>query len=381
MRRLTLAVAAIIALLGAAVPPSAQQLVTLEVTAFDRDGRPVRDLSAADFTVTLKGQAQAVRAAMLVGVPGAMLGAIGPSFDAVTPAPAAAVYRLSVETPADSVASLAVAVNRRNVGAAITRHAAPAPASAPRPAANASPAMSTDERLRAAVGTGRGAGGIDVAIGTSVRRGRDPNQVTLDIAIDIPASAAGPLQSMLGVVNERGSVGTARKQLEAENGGAPYHADLSVPVAPGAYTVRFAAADAGGAIGLGEAKVDAKLAALGPLLASSLFRATLDAQDHRRPLTRDKIPADAKTLVVALELYPTSASMPADVLVKLALVRASGDDATVVERVVTPEARDGALAAEAEFAVDRLPPGKYALRATVLSGAVTLGSISATVER
>jgi hypothetical protein len=241
--------------------------------------------------------------------------------------------------------------------------------------------MTLDDRLRAAITTGRGETALDVGTGTTVRRGADPSQVILDVAVDIPASANGPVQSLLGVVNARGGIGTARKEMTADSAGAPFHADLFLPLPPGAYIVRIAAADAGGTLGFTEVKVDAKLTSVGPLAASSLLRATLDASERRRSMTRDRIPADAKTLVAALELYPSSGAPPADVLVKIALVPASGGDAAAIERVVTPEARDGVLAAEAEFTLDRLAAGKYTLRATVLSGATTLGTVSAAVER
>ena len=382
--RLTFLSIAIAALVFTAMPRGAQPAVTVEVAAFDRDGRPVRDLSAADFEVMLNGQPRAVRTATLVNVAGAggMLGAVGPTFDAVTPAAPVSVYRLSVDAPAESAGSLDVTVKRVGVGATVTRNARAASAPAPRPG-NAPPAapMTTDDRLRAAINTGRGETALDVAIGTSVRRGADPSQVVLDVAVDIPASAAGPLQSLLGVVNARGGIGTARKEIAAEAAGAPFHADLFLPLAPGAYAVRVAAADAGGTLGFAEVKVDAKLTPVGSLLASSFLRATLDANERRRSMTRDRIPPDAKTLVAGLELYPASGSMPADVLVKIALVPASGGDAAAIERVVTPEPRDGAMAAEAEFAVDRLAAGKYTLRATVVSGATTLGTVSAAVER
>jgi hypothetical protein len=263
----------------------------------------------------------------------------------------------------------------------VTRNARPASTAAPRPGNAPAAAMTLDDRLRAAITTGRGETALDVGTGTTVRRGADPSQVILDVAVDIPASANGPVQSLLGVVNARGGIGTARKEMTADAAGAPFHADLFLPLPPGAYVVRIAAADAGGTLGFTEVKVDAKLTSVGPLAASSLLRATLDASERRRSMTRDRIPADAKTLVAALELYPSSGAPPADVLVKIALVPASGGDAAAIERVVTPEARDGVLAAEAEFAIDRLAAGKYTLRATVLSGATTLGTVSAAVER
>jgi hypothetical protein len=52
-----------------------------------------------------------------------------------------------------------------------------------------------------------------------------------------------------------------------------------------------------------------------------------------------------------------------------------------VERVIVPEIADGVLRAEAEFLLDSLPPGTYAIRATVLSGATVLGTTTRPLPR
>src|SRR6185436_14786458 len=131
----------------------------------------------------------------------------------------------------------------------------------------------------------------------------------------------------------------------------------------GSYRLRVAAADAGGAVGSAESAVDATLTKMGTLETSGIAIAAL--------------PGPRRGVLAAVELYPSD-TPPADVLVKMTLV--SGADATV-ERVVVPEMVDGVLRAEAEFLLDTLPPGRYTVRAAVLSGATVLGTLTRVLPR
>ena len=73
---------------------------------------------------------------------------------------------------------------------------------------------------------------------------------------------------------------------------------------------------------------------------------------------------------------------PADLLVKISFARADmTDDPAAVERVIAPESRDGTFVAEAEFPLARVAAGGYVVRAAVLSGNKTLGSLSSAVKR
>lgn len=57
-----------------------------------------------------------------------------------------------------------------------------------------------------------------------------------------------------------------------------------------------------------------------------------------------------------------------------------GKNPSPSERVIVPEADRDVLRAEAEFALDRLPPGSYPVRATVMSGATVLGTATQAVK-
>jgi hypothetical protein len=107
----------------------------------------------------------------------------------------------------------------------------------------------------------------------------------------------------------------------------------------------------------------------------------VDAGGQQRRLARETIPPDAKALVVALELYSGAGAAPADLLVKIGLIAGSGDRLPAIERIVAPEPRDGVSIAEAEFPLERLAPGAYVVRATVVSGTSVLGTTSTDIKR
>ena len=68
-----------------------------------------------------------------------------------------------------------------------------------------------------------------------------------------------------------------------------------------------------------------------------------------------------------------------DLLVTMTFGPAETGAPASIERIVTPEVREGALKAEAEFPLERFGSGTYLLRAVVHSGTTVLGSVSATV--
>jgi hypothetical protein len=118
---------------------------------------------------------------------------------------------------------------------------------------------------------------------------------------------------------------------------------------------------------------------MGAIATSGLLRSVVNAAGEQRQMG-EQVPPDAKTVLIALELYPAGTDRPVDLLVKLTMA-AEGNEAAATERIVTPEVRDGVLIAEAEYLADRLAPGAYTLRATVMSGTASLGTVSTIVRR
>jgi VWFA-related protein len=319
-----------------------------------------------------------------------IVGTPDPFFERVRMA-ATAVYRLAVEAPDDTVPgkdfALAARVKREGLIVVANRRAvaaSPAPvtaaAASPRFAEEAKKPLTVDEQLQRAIATGRAPRGLEITLARAVRRAEDPAQVVVDVSAEIPASSTGPFDTVLGIVDERGAIRTSKKQVEAPSGGGPNRLEFSVPLAPGSYKLRFAAADASGAVGVVESAVEARLTTMGAIATSELMRWTVNAEGEQRRVAGEQVPQDAKTLLVALELYPPGAAAPADLLVKIAMAP-QGSDAVPNERIVTPELRDGALVAEAEYMLDRLTAGTYTIRATVLSGATPLGTVSTIVRR
>lgn len=283
---------------------------------------------------------------------------------------AAAIYRLAVEAPADTqpgkdFALAARVLKRQGVTARANRHAVAArPASATATAARAPSAapgalVTPAEQMRRAIASGRALQGIDVSVDRSVRRGADPAQVSIDVVIAVSPAARAPVSTTFGLVDAGGAIRTSDKTLDAPDPDGGYRLAFSVPVAPGAYKLRFAAADASGAVGAIESSVDATLTAMGPFQASGI--------------SIEPLPGSPRRILAAIELYPAGAP-PSDVLVKMAIVPDGAEPA--VERVIVPEPGDGALRAEAEFALDALPPGRYSVRAVVVSGATVLGTVT-----
>ena len=367
-------------------PQAAAPVVTIEVTVLTRDGRPVPGLAAADFEITLDGRVEPVRDLAYVQVSEQMAGAVGPSFDAVTPA-VSWVYRLVIPAPPNtepgrefslhaSVRKGGVTVLASGRAVAAVPGAAPPAVTVPKPA-TATPALSIDDQLRAAIATGRTLRAVPIAIRRTLARAPDAAQVLIDINAEIPASAKGPLTAFLGIVDAGGAIRSGRQQIDAPADGAAYQLRFSLPVAPGTYKLRLAIADATGAVGAIESVVDARLQSMGAFTASDLRRFTAAPGAEPQALTGDEVPAGATTLSAVLELYPvTEAATPAELLVKIELL-AARDQTPVIERVVTPEPREGMLVAAAEFPLDRVAAGAYSLRATVLAGTAVLGIASA----
>jgi hypothetical protein len=375
MRTVLLSACLVVAVPGAmsarprqAAPPTA---ITIDVAVTDRNGRPVPGLAASDFSVELDGGARRILAAAYLPGGAPMAGGVGPVFDAVTPA--VPIYRLVVEPPEGTLPgtefAVAIAVARAGVKTQTD----------PRAVAKASTAMpSRDERLSRAIATGGPERGLPILFGWTLRRAADPAHVTVDVQLEIPASAKPPLTALLGVVDTQGAIRSASRPIEAAADGT-YRIDFSLPLAPGSYKLRFAAADAAGTIGAVEALVNAQLMAMGPLRASGLLRWTAGTDAQPRPLILEHLPPAVSTIGATLELYTApDTAPPPDLLVKIGF-GPGGSPAASIERIVTPEARDGVLIAEAEFPLERIASGPYTIRAVVLSGAAVLGSASATV--
>ena len=197
---------------------------------------------------------------------------------------------------------------------------------------------------------------------------------------------------MFGLVDESGAPKTmkgGRKVVAAPSDGDAYRLAFSLPVSPGTYKLRFAAADATGSVGSLETVVAAKLAKMGPFHVSDLLTSWTGADGTPQFLGIEDLPTGVKTINAILELYPAigaSASArdarpsPEDVQVRLGLYAGSRSQ-PLAEKDVVPHRTGGTLRAEAPFAVDTLEPGAYVLRATVLVAGKKVGTARVSLRK
>lgn len=284
------------------------------------------------------------------------------------------LYELGVAAPDKSQPgrdfALSVHVNRPGLTVYANHHALIAAPAPPVP---------VETQLKDAVANGTPLYGIPISMGTSVRRADVASQVAVNLDIDVPASTPGPLTLMFGLSDPIGMAQSGRKVLDAPSGGGDYRVSLTIPVAPGTYTLRLAAADANGAVGSVQTRVKAVLSQMGPFLVSDLLTGWSAGSGPAQFLALERLPATATELLGVLELYPApGATIPADVKVRETIL--TPDGTPVDDREVVPQDRNGMLRAEAPFDLQYIPAGPYVLRATVTAGGGTVGTTSTTIQ-
>jgi VWFA-related protein len=318
-----------------------------------------------------------------------IVGSPDPFFKRVTVA-SSAVYRLAVEPPADTKpgrefslvatvrpSGLTTLANKR---AMAVEPASTATAAAPPKAAPPASAGTVEDQLRAAMNAGRAFDRVPISLASALRRAADPAQIEIGISVQIPAAAKGPLTAVFGVVDEAGKLRSGRRTIDAPAGGESYRLAFSVPVAPGAYQLRFAVADAEGQVGAVSRPVRAELAAMGPFTASDLQTTWVDQAEKEQSEFPgpQELTATAKALNVALDLYAAAgAAPPRDVLVKVVFGPAGQDPS--IERIVVPVNDNGSFRVEAQFPLDRVTPGAYSVQASVLVDGTIIGTKAAAI--
>ena len=317
-----------------------------------------------------------------------IIGQPAPFFDRVRNA-SRAVYRLGVEPSPDldpsRIESVEAKVNRRGVFVHANRHGVAAASSVV-----AAIAPTIDDKLKAAIGNGQSHGAVPLRVATGLRRSAGGATLDLNVNAEVPDSVKGPLVAMFGLVKDGDALGamtSGRREVVPPAGGGPFVLSLSLPVAAGSYRLRLAVADATGALGALDVPVDAVLSEMGPLAASDLMTAWVDAKGQPHLFALEDLPATATSLQAILELYAPAGgaagvldAIRSDVQVEITLTKV-GETDPVDERSVVPQFSPGVLRAIAEFPTDDLPPGTYRLRASVEAGGKVAGSLIATVKK
>jgi VWFA-related protein len=287
-----------------------------------------------------------------------------------------AVYRLGLEAPSGSAPDRqfeleARVKTRKDLSVAASRVAMVAEAEAPPPPAAV---LSTDERLKAALGAGRDIAATPMTVSTALRRAANASTnsaLELLVSVEMPA-AKGALTTMFGLVDRQGGMNSGRRELSAPADGATMSTSFVIPMAAGQYRLRLAVADAAGTLGSMEVPIAAELATMGPFLASDLLTASVDAKGQGQFFVTNTLPAGATSLRTSLELYATTTAPAEGVSVLWEITRVGETDPTE-EREVTPRATGSVLRAEAEFDRALFTPGTYVVRATVRQGEIVIG--------
>lgn len=280
-----------------------------------------------------------------------------------------AVYRFGVEAPpgTSSTSSLDVsaAVKRPDVSVHANRHAV---------LPGAIPAMSTSERVDAAITRGTPHFAVPMRVSVA-RRQADDAQVELTVGLAVPASVRGPLKVTIGVLTATGALKRGVRELPVPEGRADYSLTVPMPVAPGTYRVRLAVEDAEGRVGSVNTEVDARLTPMGTMLASDLLTWSTTATGQREFFTLDAVPVGVQQLGAGLELYRGAGeSFPRDVHVALTISAEDGSPIATVD--LTPRVAGDRLRADATLPIGALPAGVYIIRATVLAGGQQLGEVA-----
>ncbi len=157
---------------------------------------------------------------------------------------ASAVYRLGVELPSDLAAGadvvVQVAVAKRGLTVHASHHSvAPAPPFRPLP---------VEQQLKNAISSGQPNYSVPLTLNPEVVRTPGTGQLAIRVVIEVPSGVPGPLIGVFGLVDETGALKSVPRAPERLAGGN-YRLEFLVPVVPGKYRLRFAVADATGAVG------------------------------------------------------------------------------------------------------------------------------------
>lgn len=157
---------------------------------------------------------------------------------------ASAIYRIGVDLPAivpeNGNYQVAVTVNRPNVRVLASRYAVPPP-----PTVSRSP----EEQMRHAITTGEPSYAVSVQMEAEVVRGDAGSPTTIRVRIVVAGHLPGPVSGIFGIVGPDQMLKSGRRDLVRTADGKTYHLDLVVPAGPGTHELRFATADASGAVG------------------------------------------------------------------------------------------------------------------------------------
>jgi hypothetical protein len=288
-----------------------------------------------------------------------------------------ALYRLGVEIPTSAPAgeflNVKVAVRRPDVTVRTNAHAL-MPSVALEP-------VSVEQELQSRLAQGGADFGVAITCATARRQAETGGATELGVSLRVPASTPPPLMMRFALVGETGLVVQAGRQEIAQTApGDDYWLTFAVRVDPGRYRLRVAVADHEGHIGAVEQVVGAELERVGRFLASDLLTTWTTGEGTPHFLAVDTLPRSATNVRVSLELYPRPEDMQAPISVRLAIVP-EGASEPLMQHDLLPSNRDGRISVTGDLPVLSLRAGSYTIRATILEGGASVGTISKVLRK
>jgi hypothetical protein len=166
---------------------------------------------------------------------------------------ASAVYRVGVDLPkklpSDGQYTVKVVVKRPGVKAFASHYAAPPPPPV---------ALSPDEQMQHAIRTGEPSYAVPVQMAAETVQSDDGLQTVIRVIVEVPGDTPGPVAGMFGIVGPDHQLKSGHRDLVRSADGKAYRLEFLVPVAAATYDLRFAVADASGAVGAAAQKIVVK---------------------------------------------------------------------------------------------------------------------------
>lgn len=166
---------------------------------------------------------------------------------------ASAVYRVGVDLPrklpSDGQYAVKVVVKRPGVKAFASHYATPPPPPV---------ALSPDEQMQHAIRTGEPSYAVPVQMAAETVQSNDGLQTLIRVLVEVPGDTPGPVAGMFGIVGPDHQLRSGHRDLVRSTDGKSYRLDFLVPVAAATYDLRFAVADASGAVGAVAQKIVVK---------------------------------------------------------------------------------------------------------------------------